>query len=123
MEKMSHVSLASLEIPVENDVASPWSGTRALMLAVLEDAIRNFGSSVRRVHDEAEAWIMSREHRYVFSFAVICETLHLDPSAVRRSLMRLLDEKRPGSHLLRRARPNVRHREAIQLHAARQRTA
>ena len=117
MKEMSHVSLAALENPTETDAAANRSGTRALMLAVLEDAIKQFGSSVGHRRAAAERWIMSPERQYVFSFAVICETLELDPSAVRRSLIRLLAEKPPGRRLLRRARRNVRHTEALQLHS------
>jgi hypothetical protein len=109
MKKMSHVSLAALEIPTETDAAANRSGTRALMLAVLEDAIQEFGSLVGHRRAAAERWIMSPERAYVFSFTVICETLDLEPSAVRRSLIRLLGKQPPGRRRLRRARRNVRH--------------
>ena len=103
------------EIPITEATyaAQSSSGIRALMLAVLENAIQNFGSSAERVHNEAERWIMSRERRYVFSFVVICETLELAPSAVRGTLLALLDQKRTPGRLLRRSRPNVRHRGRI----------
>lgn len=115
MNEMSHVSLASLEIPIETDAAANRSGMRALMLAVLEDAIQQFGSPVGRNRAEAERWIMSPERQHVFSFAVICETLDLQPSAVRRSLIRLLAKRPSGPRLLQRARCNVRHTGHIQL--------
>lgn len=117
MKNMSPVSLASLDIPTDTDAAANRSGTRALMLAVLEDAIQQFGSSNGHRRAAAERWIMSPERQYVFSFAVICETLELAPSAVRRSLIRLLAKKPPGDRLLRRTRRNVRHTDALQLHA------
>lgn len=120
MNDMAQVLLASLDIPAQTDGASHWSGTRALMLAVLEDAILNLGSAITFKRAEAERWIMSPEHGYVFSFAVICETLNLSPTAVRRSLIRLLDQKPQGRRLLRRARGNVRHAEPIHRHSARQ---
>lgn len=119
MNDMAEVSLASLELPPETDIASPQSGTRALMLAVLEDAILNLGSSVGRNRAEAERWIMSPERQHVFSFAVICETLDFAPSAVRRSLMRLISQKPRSGRLLKRARPNVRHTEALELYSTR----
>jgi hypothetical protein len=109
MKEMSHVSPASLEMPTEINAAAHWSGMRALMLAVLEDAIQQFGSSVGHRRAAAERWIMSPERAYVFSFTVICETLDLEPSAVRRSLIRLLGKQPPGRRRLRRARRNVRH--------------
>jgi hypothetical protein len=119
MNETAHVSAASLEFSTETDAAAPGSGMRALMLAVLEDAIQHFGSSVGLQQAEAERWIMSPEHRYVFSFAVICETLNLEPSAVRRSLIRLQDKKPPGGRLLRRTRPTVRHNRLLQVRSAR----
>jgi hypothetical protein len=109
MKEMARTSVVPLEIPTEIDAASPQSGIRALMVAVLEDAIHNLGSATAFVRDEAEAWIMSRERRYVFSFVVICESLDLEPSAVRRSLIQPLDEEQPGRRLVLRIRPNVRH--------------
>lgn len=90
------------------------------MLGVLEEAIQNFGSSVGHVRADAERWIMSPERRYVFSFAVICETLHLEPSAVRRSVIGLLDKRRSGRRrLLPRIRPYVHHDGTIQRRSAR----
>jgi hypothetical protein len=116
------VAFASLEIPTtqiptttQTHAAPPWSGIRALMLAVLEDAIHSLRSSEWLVRAEAEQWITSGERRYVFSFAVICETLDLEPSAVRRSVIGLLDKKRRSGRLMRRSRPNVRRAGAIQL--------
>ncbi len=124
MNEKAYVSVSSLEIPAETDVDSPWSGTRALMLAVLEDAVRNLGSSVGHKRAEAERWIMSPEHGYVFSFIVICETLNLAPSAVRRWIIRLFLDQNPRRHcVLPRTRPNVRHMERIQQHSARQSAA
>ncbi len=121
MKEIGQVAFASLEIPTteiptttQTHAAPPWSGTQALMLAVLEDAIHNLRSAERPVRAEAEQWITSRERRYVFSFAVICETLNLDPSAARRSVIGLLDKKPTGRCLLKRSRPNVRHSGALQ---------
>jgi hypothetical protein len=121
MKEMSHVSLASLEIPTQTDASANWSGIRALMLAALEDAIHELGSSVGHRRAAAERWFMSPECQYVFSFAMICETLDLEPSVVRRSLIRLLAKKPPGGRLLERIRRNVRHTEPIRLHASRRR--
>jgi len=113
MEALPEVCLASLQNGTETDVAVPWSGTRALMAAVLEDAIQNLGSSVGQKRAEAERWITSPEKGYVFSFTVICETLKLSPSAVRRSVLRLVDRAQSSRRLLPRIRSNVRHTEKI----------
>ena len=122
MKEMAQVAFASLEIPTteiptttQTHAAPPWSGIRALMLAVLEDALHSLRSAEGLVRGEAERWITSGERRYVFSFAVICEALGLEPSAVRRSVIGLLDKKPTGRCLLKRSRPNVRHTGALQL--------
>jgi len=122
MKEMAQVAFASLEIPTpemptatQPHAALPWSGIRALMLAVLEDAIHNLRSPERIARAEAEQWITSGERRYAFSFAVICETLNLEPSAVRRSVIGLLEKKRGRGRLMTRSRPNVRPAGTLQL--------
>ena len=95
----------------EQHTADPaWSGMRALMLAVLEDGINNLSSPDGRLRTEAEIWITRRESRYVFSFEVICETLDLNPFAVRHSVVRIKDTKHTHGRLVSRSRPNVRRR-------------
>ena len=83
--------------------SSEYTGTKALMAAVLEDGIRDYCDAVGRRCTEAEDWVMSNR-RGVFSFAVVCETLALDPSAVRRALVRL---KNQSGLPHRRIRPEV----------------
>jgi len=80
------------------------TGVRALMLAVLEDGIRSFLSPMKRVRAEAERWVY-RQQRSLFSFVVVCETLGLEPGAVRRALERL---RQRNTQVIRRSRPNVR---------------
>ena len=65
---------------------------RALMLAVLEDAIACFqghffkpSRTSERLFQEAEEWINS-EDEGVFSFNNVCETLGLDPERLRKGL-------------------------------------
>src|SRR5690242_12360847 len=108
MQEIARVSFDSWEIPntTETGAVLP-AGVRALMLAVLEDAIHSLTSSVLRVRSEARRWILSREGQHIFSYAVICETLNLEPSAVRRSIMSRLDTKQARGRLLKRNRPNV----------------
>jgi len=114
-------SFASLEVsPTEQANAFPSeAGIRALMLAVLEDGIHSLRSRNSLVRAEAELWMTSRERRYVFSFAVICEALNLEPGAVRRSVIRVLAGKATGRRALKRSRPNVRHTGALQRSSAR----
>jgi hypothetical protein len=66
---------------------------RRLMIAVLEDAIRSIRRSRiltnawwRRVFEEEKRWFLSEDRHSPFSFECICETLELDPNAVRESL-------------------------------------
>jgi hypothetical protein len=116
MKEMAQVTFASLEIPTteiptttQAHAAPPWSGTRALMLAVLEEAIHSMRSADPRARAQAELWMTSRERRYIFSFAAICEAFGFEPSAVRRSVVGLLDKKPTGRLFFKRCRPNVRH--------------
>lgn len=86
----------------------PLSGVRGLMLAMLEDAVRNYLGSHGRAQAEAEAWIDSQQ-RWVFSFPTICETLGVEPAAAREALRRM---RRTASGRQRfavsKSRPNAR---------------
>jgi len=69
------------------------SGERALMLAVLEDAIRclqehrrGARAEPRRLAREAEAWIRSRSER-PFSFVGVCDALDLPARELRVALL------------------------------------
>jgi hypothetical protein len=87
----------------------PRIGVRALMLAMLEDAVRAYLGVDRRGREEAEAWIDSARHRWVFSFATVCETLGLEPVAVRGALRRMRTRAIPLQALrFGKSRPNAR---------------
>ena len=92
--------------------SAPYTGTKALMLAVLEDAIRSYLSSETRARSEAEGWVLSRQRRSVFSFIVVCETLGLEPKAVRAALHRLRAQQVSPDHIPR-SRPNARRRTRL----------
>jgi hypothetical protein len=92
--------------------SAPYTGTKALMLAVLEDAIRSYLSSETRARSEAEGWVLSRQRRSVFSFIVVCETLGLEPKAVRAALRRLRAQQVTPDHIPR-SRPNARRRSRL----------
>jgi hypothetical protein len=71
------------------------SGPRALMLAVLEDAVRCIERGRRRGHFharrlavEANAWMRSDQRGWPFSFVNICEVLGFDADAVRALVAR-----------------------------------
>jgi hypothetical protein len=70
------------------------SGEKALMLAVLEDGIRCFQehlrnprSNPRLLSQQSEAWIRAVDYEWPFSFNNVCETLGIDPSALRSALL------------------------------------
>ncbi len=69
-------------------------GPIALMLAVLEDAIRcsergrrSRHAHIRKVAAEAEAWMRSDSREWPFAFASICDVLGLDVEATRARLL------------------------------------
>jgi hypothetical protein len=88
--------------------SSQYTGTKALMLAILEDGIRSYLSSVSRIRNEAEYWVDSGRQRSPFSFMVVCETLGLEPEAVRAALKRLRSKNVSPRRAIARSRPNVR---------------
>jgi hypothetical protein len=71
------------------------SGPRALMLAVLKDALRCIEQGrrrsfhARRLAAEAEAWVRSDDRTHLFSFANIIDVLGIDADAVRARLLRV----------------------------------
>lgn len=85
-----------------------YTGTKALMLAILEDGIRSYLSPVSRIRLEAEYWVTSTRQRSPFSFPVVCETLGLEPDAVRAALRRLRERNVSPRRAIGRSRPNVR---------------
>lgn len=84
------------------------TGTKALMLAVLEDGIRSYLGGSRVVASEAEFWIHSHRRHSPFSFVVVCEMLGLDPDAVRKTLKRMKSQNVSSRKVFPRARHNVR---------------
>jgi len=85
-----------------------FSGTKGLLLAVLEDGIRSYLSAVKDIRLEAEYWVNSSRARSPFCFVVICETLGLEPGAVRAALERLRSQRVHPARAIGRTRPNVR---------------
>lgn len=87
----------------------PAYGVRALMLAMLEDAVRAYLGSEQRGRVEAAEWLHSGRSRWVFSFTTVCETLGLEPAAVRAALQRLATQgDGPRRLALGKSRPNAR---------------
>jgi len=109
------VGINDLDLDLRSGVVSggeprrtEYTGTKALMLAVLEDGIRSYLSPVGRVRSEAEYWVSARRERSPFSFSVVCETLGLEPDAVRQALERMRSKDVSPRRAIRRSRPNVR---------------
>jgi hypothetical protein len=68
---------------------------KALMLAVLEDAILCFqryagarNGKTRRLFRDAENWILEKDDKWFFSFDQICSSLGLEPGYIRLGLMK-----------------------------------
>jgi hypothetical protein len=90
-----------------DQVSSPHrvlSGTRALMLAVLESAMRDYQQqyvSVQRgtvrLAREAEAWFWSEDTDWPFSFLNICDALEFQPAYFRRQLLQIRQHPSAGN--------------------------
>lgn len=87
---------------------SEHTGTKALMLAILEDGLRALLDTNQRVSEEAARWMSSRQDTWVFSFSTVCQTLNLDPDAVRRAAMRMKANNLSARRVIGRNRPNSR---------------
>jgi hypothetical protein len=85
----------------------PYTGVKALMLAVLDNGITCYMSRVPRLRTEAEHWVNSTRTRSPFCFAVVCEMLSLEPDAVRAELRRWRETDRSPARALTRRRPNA----------------
>jgi hypothetical protein len=76
-------------------------GEKALMLAVLQNAIEDSQKYVlatnkkgKALFDAAEAWILETDSPSFFSFNNICGCLELDPDYIRKGFMRWKEAKR-----------------------------
>ena len=87
---------------------SQHTGIKALMVAMLDDAIQCYVSPTGRIHAEAESWITSSNRRRAFSFCVVCEILGLDPDAVRTAVQRLPRSTGKRRRPIPRTRSNAR---------------
>jgi len=105
-----YAEAARLPEPEANpDIFEPWvmlptqfaggervhlSGETRLMAAVLADAIQLFLKHRRSatangkiLFRETEAWILSRDRRWLLSFENICDALHINAGCMRRALV------------------------------------
>jgi hypothetical protein len=106
-------------LPAQMSVGVRWngetSGPRALMLAVLEDAVqcieqgrRRRGFRARRLGAEAEAWVRSDSRDWPFSFSNICDVLGFDADALRERLLAMRNDASDGRRV--RLRSAIRSR-------------
>ena len=74
--------------------AGPAAGERALLRAVLEDAIRCMAGEIGPVRErpllaaEARTWVADTNRRWPMSFENVCEALGFEPEALRDRLLR-----------------------------------
>ena len=73
----------------------PFYPEERLMFAVLSDAVECFQKYIgtdrrasRKLFNDAEAWINSRDCKWPYSFEYICEVLDLSPDYLRMGLLR-----------------------------------
>lgn len=100
LSTQSDVLPEQLFAPVTRD-----TGTRALMTAILEDALevycrQGFSRRIRRLRRESEEWIASRNQDFTFSFENICAYLYLDADAVREALPALRERVKNGGKII-----------------------
>jgi hypothetical protein len=93
---------------------APLTGTRRLMLAVLENGIHTYLTGTGPEWSEAEHWVLSTGRDSPFSFTVLCEQFSLDAVAVRLMLVQLRDA--PERRAKFRARPQVRRMRRLSMH-------
>jgi len=122
------------EIAVATEVG-PAAGERALMRAVLEDAIRCLIGEVGPRHQrgalaaEARQWIETADPRWLFSFENVCDGLGLNAANLRRRLLRdapapalpdasaptLADARQPGGRGVRPRRETPAECDIVQM--------
>jgi len=95
----------------------PNCGERALLRAVLHDAIVCLtGEGVpkrerARVAAEARRWIRSRSRAWIFAFESICDVLDIEPSYLRKLLLRVApDTAHDGGGARTSAQPSLSRR-------------
>ena len=94
---------ARKKLRLETDDHDSSAGQRALMRAVLEDAIlclRGHGRPTRdraRLAAEAEHWVTSTDRRWPFSFESVCDVLGLEAGYLRRRLLHTGAARTPGA--------------------------
>lgn len=98
-----------------------WTGSRRLMLSVLQDAFTSWfryqqdqSKRGRRLFQETHGWFWSHERNWLYAFESICEHLDLDPNFIREQLIeRQLSWSRRRKPTLRRQTISSSKNEAL----------
>ncbi len=82
-------------LPLAYESRRVWTGERRLLLGILEEAVCAFfqyrcvrTNRGKQLFREAQEWLWSNDRHWLYSFANICDHLHLDPDYLRRGLQR-----------------------------------
>ena len=84
-------------------LAGPGAGERALMRAVLEDAVQCLAGEIGPRHErpqlavEAREWFGSTDIHWPFSFENVCDALNLDAARLRAEVLRTAPEIAPAT--------------------------
>lgn len=87
-------------------------GPKALVLAVLEESIRDYLSGSAIARSRTEAWMRGSGAAGAFSFVGVCEVLGFEPTSVRAALERVRAANGRG-RLAGRSRRNARRRSTL----------
>jgi hypothetical protein len=95
-------SLEQFAFP-RNGPAVAWTGSRRLLLGVLQDALRllfqyrfSHTRAGKRIFYETQTWLWSSKRQWLYSFENVCAHLDLDPAYLRRGLQQFLQETEPS---------------------------
>jgi hypothetical protein len=107
-----------------SEAVQPADGARALMLAVLKEALDcvrlqylKSGRRVQRLAREAEEWFFTNDLHWLFSFVNICAALNLEPAAVRQQLRQWKAKNGQSLSPLQRREPARGSRQSLKLAA------
>lgn len=91
-----------------------------LAFAVLTDGIECFqryhdskSRKFRRLFKNAEAWIMSNDVRYPFSYVNLCQTLNITPTYLRVGLIQWMSNQQIDQGKRKRIRETLRYQNRV----------
>ena len=94
-----------------------WSGSRRLMLSVLQDALttwyryrRDSSTRGQRLFRETQDWFWSADRSWLYAFENVCTHLDLDPDSIRERLVSRRTTRARGRKPTLRRHPLSSHR-------------